>query len=122
MEIFSTLAQTVIKCKDVHMLSNLIFCLTLAFAGKPSQFNTQVHEKEASESSFTAVVKILREVQGDSQVFFEGKSGTFTLDSGSPQFGSMQTLLVTSQKKKIPVSVTFNSDTLQILTVVRAQD
>ncbi len=104
------------------MVSTLIFCLTLVFAGKPSQFNTQVHEKQASESSFTAVVKLLREVQGDSQVFFEGKSGTFTLDSSSPKFGSMQTLLVTSQKKKVPVSVTFNSDSLQILSVERAEE
>jgi hypothetical protein len=103
------------------MLNFLILSLCLAHAGKPSQFNTQVHVQESSESSFVAVVKIVREIQGETQVFFEGKSGFYTLSSNSPSFGSIQSLLVESQKKKFAVSVKVNDDTKTLLSAVRQE-
>ncbi len=74
-----------------------------------SQFNSQIYEKESDEHSFTAPVKVVREVQGDTEVFFEGQSGFFIAKS------SIQSLLVNSQKKHIPLSVTVNKLSRQIL-------
>jgi hypothetical protein len=81
-------------------------------AAPKSQYNNQVYEKSSDEEqSFTAIVKVVREVQGETEVFFEGKQGFYTLGSGS------QSLLNTSQKKKIPVSVSINPQNRQILKV-----
>lgn len=77
-----------------------------------SQLNTQIYEHESEESSFEAVVKIIRNIQGDTEVFFEGKQGFYTLSSEN-----LQALLVESQKKKAPVRVTINSSSRQILKV-----
>ena len=114
------------------MFKAVLLSLSLALAGpagspggtpkkQASQFNTQVNLQEESEGSMTVTVKVLREVQGDAQVFFEGKTGAYQLDSAATNYGSMQSRLANSQKKKIPVSVRFNSDTMQILSVTPAE-
>ena len=85
---------------------------TPASPAKKSQFNSQVYEKASDDAqSFTAVVKIVREIDGDIQVFFEGKQGFYTVLSGS------EALLVTSQKKHIPVAVTVTVQSRQVIKV-----
>ncbi len=89
---------------------------------KKSQFNSQIYENAPDEvQSFTAVVKIVREIQGDTQVFFEGKQGFYTVSSGSESSGS-ESLLVTSQKKHIPVAVTVRVKSRQVIKVDLALD
>ncbi len=77
-----------------------------------SQFNTQVYEQEQSSKSFSAVVKVLREVQGETQVFFEGQQGFFSLGNDS-----LQEKLVKSQKEKKAVSVEVDMAARRILKV-----
>jgi hypothetical protein len=98
----------------------LLFPLLLSAADAPkgkaapakSQFNTQVYEKEQSSESFSAVVKVVREVQGETEVFFEGKQGFYTLGNSS-----LQERLVKSQKNQKPVNVQVDSMSRQITAV-----
>jgi hypothetical protein len=98
----------------------LVFSATCLAAEPPktkpapakSQFNTQVYEKEQSSESFSAVVKVVREVQGETEVFFEGKQGFYTLANPS-----MQERLVKSQKNQRPVTVQVDSTSRQITSV-----
>jgi hypothetical protein len=84
---------------------------TASPAGKPkSQFNSQIYEQENNTESFTGIVKIVREVDGETQVFFEGKQGFYSLASDS-----MQSKLVTSQTKKRPINVEVDKDSRRIL-------
>lgn len=78
-----------------------------------SKLNTQIYEPDSKEdASFQALVKVVREVQGDTEVFFEGRKGFYVLRSEK-----FQNLLVKSQQKKKPVSVTVNESTREILNV-----
>ena len=86
---------------------------------KKSQFNSQIYEKDKTEASFSASVKVVREVQGETQVFFEGVNGFYSLNMSSPSAGSWQSLLVSSQSKKFHVQVTVDPESRQILSVVR---
>ena len=88
---------------------------------KKSQFNSQIYENDKSESSFSARVKIVREVQGDTQVFFEGVKGFYVLTMSSSNAGSWQNLLTASQTKKFKVQVSVDPDSRQILNVVRGE-
>ena len=110
-------------------LSQLILILNLSFIqtvkatsngpspSSKSKLNTQIYESEKEEESFTAVVKAVREVQGETEVFFEGKQGFFALASEKNQ-----ALLVKSQQKKFPVKVQVNSSSRQILSVESASE
>jgi hypothetical protein len=77
-----------------------------------SQFNTQIYEQDSTTQGFTAVVKIVREIQGDSQVFFEGRQGFYVLGDDS-----QQTQLVDSQKQHTPVQVEIDVNSRKILKV-----
>ncbi len=77
-----------------------------------SQFNTQIYEDDSTTESFTAVVKVIREVQGETEVFFEGKQGFYQLGSAS-----QQEKLVKSQKGSKPVHVTVESGSRKITAV-----
>jgi hypothetical protein len=77
-----------------------------------SKLNTQIYEQTSEESSFSGIVKVIREIQGESEVFFEGKQGFFGVAPGVSQ-----ELLVKSQKKHVPVSVRVNTTSRQILSV-----
>lgn len=89
---------------------------------KSSQFNSQIYEKEKSESTFTAQVKIVREIQGDTQVFFLGVQGFYVLNLSASSAGSWQNLLIASQTKKFPVQVTVDTESRLILNVIRSHD
>lgn len=65
-----------------------------------SQFNANVYEQSDGVQSFSAVVKVVREVQGETEVFFEGRQGFYTLENSS-----LQERLIKSQQKARPVSV-----------------
>ncbi len=77
-----------------------------------SQFNSQVYEQSDSTESFSAVVKVVREVQGETEVFFQGHQGYYVL--GNP---SLQERLVKSQQKSRPVSVQVDVNARKILNV-----
>lgn len=81
-------------------------------APKKSQFNANIYEKEGSESQFGDVVKVIREIDGNTEVVFT-KFGTYT----APTDGTAMERLQESLKGKIPVMVTFNEDSRKILKV-----
>ncbi len=90
-------------------------------AEKPkSQFNANIFEKESTESTIATTVKLVREVQGETQVFLEGQQGFFSLASNNPNAGAYQNLLIDSQKKRTQVSVTLDPLNRQILKVTHA--
>mgnify|MGYP007016098598 CR=1 FL=1 len=101
----------------------LIFILQtvgwMAWAGEPpakkSQFNTQVYEQDSSATAFSAIVKVVREVHGETEVFFEGKQGFYTL-----QNPSLQERLMKSQRKKKSVSV--EVDNARVILKVEIKD
>lgn len=75
-----------------------------------SQFNSQVYEQSAETESFSAIVKVVREVQGETEIFFEGKQGFYTLASDA-----MQAKMVKSQQKQKPVQVEIDTNARKIL-------
>ena len=79
--------------------------------------NTQIYEKEDAGIGFDGVVKIIREVQGETQVFFEDKQGYFALNMSNPNAGAWQNLLTQSQKKRSKVNVLLDLQSRQILKV-----
>lgn len=81
-----------------------------------SKFNTQIYERESDTSSFTDTVKTIRPVAEQSQVFFVTQKGAYFLET-SLDSGRAQNLLAMSQKKNLPVNITANKDTKQILKV-----
>lgn len=83
---------------------------------KKSQFNTQIYEQESDTNSFTDTVKSLRQVADQTQVFFNSQKGFFQLDT-SLDSGKAHNLLAMSQKKQIPVNVTVDLDSRQVLKV-----
>ncbi len=98
-------------------------------SGKPStppkakgKLNAQVFEKEDSTASFTAKPKVIREIQGETQVLFEGQQGFFILNMSSPSAGSWQNLLNASQTKKFKVNISYDPDSRQILGVSRSDE
>lgn len=85
-------------------------------ASQKSKFNTQIFEKESETSSFTDTVKVIRTVADQTQVFFNSQKGTYFLETALDS-GRAQNLLAMSQKNRVPVNVTINSDSRQILKV-----
>jgi len=82
-----------------------------AAPAKPkSQFNSQVYEQTDSVEAFSAVVKVMREVQGEIEVFFEGKQGFYVLGDVS-----LQERLTKSQAKKIPLRIEVETSSRKIL-------
>ncbi|MGZ5280381.1 MAG: hypothetical protein ACXWC9_10585 [Pseudobdellovibrionaceae bacterium] len=82
-----------------------------AAPAKPkSQFNSQVYEQSDSVEAFSAVVKVMREVQGEIEVFFEGKQGFYVLGEAS-----LQERLVKSQTKKLPLRIEVETGSRKIL-------
>jgi len=82
-----------------------------AASAKPkSQFNSQVYEQTDSVETFSAVVKVVRQVQGETEVFFEGRQGFYVLGNESAQ-----ERLIKSQQKKKPVRVEIETGSRKIL-------
>lgn len=77
-----------------------------------SQLNTNIYEKESNLEVFSAVVNVVREVQGEFQVFFQGRQGFYSLKDEAQQHK-----LVKSIEQKKAVSVEVDTDSRQILSV-----
>ncbi len=79
---------------------------------KKSKYNTEVYEKEDRQSKISDIVKVIREIDGGTEVVFS-KVGTYTAPTDEAAMERLQESL----KSKLPVSVTFNEDSRKILKV-----
>ncbi|MES3039336.1 MAG: hypothetical protein V4736_15615 [Bdellovibrionota bacterium] len=63
-----------------------------AAAKKPSK---NIYERENDSKSFTAKVRVIREIQGETEVFFESStaSGTYYLPAAAKDYGLMKNRL-----------------------------
>jgi len=102
-----------------------IFALLLVFGGplqaqkKKSSLNTNIYEADSSQISVSAKVKIVRDLSGETEVFFEGKhSGPFILPSSLPSYGLLKGRLQKSQKTGgPPVSVVIENDRIKSVEI-----
>ena len=87
-----------------------------AQAAKPKKNSTDIYEKEedkADTKSFTAKVRIVRDISDDIEVFFEGNkaTGAYSLSRNSANFAAMLKALEASKEPKgAAVTVTADSD------------
>lgn len=102
----------------------LSFILMLAMAGnaqaqnppKAKKMNTSIYEQEAEEEkteSFSAKVRVVREISEEVEVFFEGDKakGAYTLPRSLPQYGAILKTLEKSRKPGgPPVQVSADGD------------
>ena len=72
--------------------------------------NTKIYEKENGDRSFTAKVKIVREVQGQWEVFFDARPGAYLITE------EQQASFVKYQEDKTPVNIQFDPETNQVLS------
>lgn len=91
------------KKTDVVVAALLAFSLTLpAFAEGPkkSKLNTNLYEQDNKDTSAGGKVKVVREVQGDTEVFLEGNgnTGPFTLPENIKNRANLIKILKNSQK------------------------
>lgn len=84
----------------------------------PSTLSTEIYEKESSQEEMTDTVKILREMDGRSEVLFVKRAGVFT----APDDGLSMEKLIESQKSKSAVHVTFDGDSQKIHKVTSAPE
>jgi hypothetical protein len=113
-------------CLNLRILfivaSLLISSLCIALPPK-SKAPIQVFEKEDSEETFTAKVSVVREIQEEIEVFFEGnKKGPYILPDG-PHHGLYMQRLEKSKKSSGPmVKVTIDNDRLQSVDIVEKKE
>lgn len=90
---------------------------------KKSKTSTQVYEKESTEESFTAKVSVVREIQEETEVFFEGpKKGPYVLPDG-PSHGLFMERLEKSKKSSGPqVKVTIDNDRIQSVDILEKKE
>lgn len=89
----------------------------VAPAAKPkSQYNTNIYEASDETMSFTDVVRVVRDYEGQSEVLFGKKSGVFT----GPKEAEAINRLVESQTNQTPVTVYYNEASRQILRVLNS--
>ena len=91
------------KKTDIVLSALLAFSLALpAFAEGPkkSKLNTNLYEQESKDTSAGGKVKVVREVQGDTEVFLEGNgnTGPFTLPENIKNHANLIKILKDSQK------------------------
>lgn len=79
-----------------------------------SQFNTNIYEPADENVKFTDTVKLVRELDGNSEVLFMKKGGIYQ----SPNDSTAQSKLVESQTSKTPVTVIVNEETKKIMNVL----
>lgn len=82
-------------------------------AEKPA-FSTEIYEKESTLASFADTVKVIREIDGRSEVIFMKRGGPFT----APEDGAAMEKLINSQKDKSPVQVTYDEESQKITRVM----
>lgn len=91
------------KVNYVYLAALLAFSFILpaqAQNTKKSKLNTNLYEQENKDSSVSGKVKVVREVQGDTEVFLEtsGNSGPFTLPENIKNRAGLIKILKDSQK------------------------
>lgn len=99
----------------LFILGVLTFSAGLAYSqgdSKKSKYNSEVYEKEEHQGKFSDIVKVIREMDGGTEIVFT-KLGTYTAPSDESQLERLQESL----KSKLPVAVTFNEDSRKILKV-----
>lgn len=82
---------------------------------KKGLINTNIYEKTSRETTFTAQVKIVREIQDSWDVVFEGKPGSYTVN-----VADHQAMLTEAQKAKAPVTVRVDEETNRVISVMMA--
>lgn len=88
---------------SVLFASLLAFSLALpasAQSSKKSKLNTNLYEQDNKDTSASGKVKVVREVQGDTEVFLEGNgnTGPFTLPENIKNRANLIKILKDSQK------------------------
>lgn len=90
-------------------LATLAFCLlpTWAYA-----INSNIYEKTKDEKSFSAKVRVVREVSEDVEVFFDSDKakGAYTLPKSMSGYAAALKALEDSKKTGIAVTVTADDD------------
>ncbi|MGE5084805.1 MAG: hypothetical protein ACM3MG_00790 [Bacillota bacterium] len=112
----------------------MFFCLMVATAplsyaqtnSKPKKLNTQLYEQEPEEDkeqSFSAKVRVVREVSDEVEVFFESDSakGAYTLPHSTPNYA---TVLKDLEKSRAPhgPQVTVKADSEKRIKSVTIQE
>lgn len=83
-----------------------------------SIYNTNIYENTDGPETFTDTVKLVREMAGTQQVFFNKMPGAFT----APSDETAMAKIIESQTKKTSLKIYFDSDTRKILRVAPAPD
>lgn len=87
---------------------------------KKGKLSTQLFEKESTDSSISGKIKVVREIQGDTEVFIEnpkGNSGPYILPQNIKNRAKALRSLNASQKPGGP-SVTISIDDQQVIKSV----
>ncbi len=96
-------------------------CLTLAQPSKTkSKLNTQVFETDTDAQSFSAKVKIVRDINSETEVFFEDKKhpGPYILSETLPSYGLFKARLQKSKKATGPlVKVMLDNDRIKSVEI-----
>lgn len=87
-----------------------------ANAPKKSILNANIYEKPDDKVRFTDTVRLVRELDGNSEVLFVNKKGIFQ----APSDGNAMVKLMESQNHKSPVTVVVDEDSQKILSVLSA--
>lgn len=108
--------------QSIRVLSLILLFLYAdpSHSGSPKKktINTQIYESEGQETEFTAKVKVVRDWESETEVFFENakNSGPYVLRSGHSEYGALKARLEKSKKPNGPmVKVSVDND--QIKTV-----
>ncbi len=97
--------------------------LTLAQLSKAkskAKLNTQVFETDADDQSFSGKVKIVRDINSETEVFFEDKKhpGPYILSETLPSYGLFKARLEKSKKASGPmVKVMLDSDRIKSVEI-----
>lgn len=81
-----------------------------------SQFNTNVFEKEDENIRFGDTVKLVRELDGNTEVLFMQRGGIYQ----APNDQTALARLIESQRNKTPVNVVVNEASQKIMSVMPA--
>ncbi|MEK6773250.1 MAG: hypothetical protein AABY64_04870 [Bdellovibrionota bacterium] len=105
------------------LAGTFISSLTLAQPSKAKskpKLNTQVFETDTDDQSFSAKVKIVRDINSETEVFFEDKKhpGPYILSETLPSYGLFKARLEKSKKATGPlVKVMLDNDRIKSVEI-----
>ena len=116
----------IVRLAQAILLASALIASTPAFSAekKKSKMNTQLFEQEGEATSVSGKVKVVREIQEETEVFIDnpkGSSGPFVLPTNIKNRAKLTKLLNASQKPGGP-SVVLNIDAQQRITHVESSD